>query len=107
VASIIYAIFLVRNLESDNSNKKFVVSFENATVLSLVMVLQLLGSLIERDFKMHFFNPMLLMFCCDIFPLVIIMKNKKMKYELKSFLLRTLENLSFIKKRTPNMVAPF
>jgi hypothetical protein len=107
VAPRIYAKFLVKNLESDNSSKKFVVSFENAVVLSLVMVLQLFGSRIERDFKMHFFNPILLMLCCDIFPLTIIMKNKKMKNELKIFLRRTLENLSFIKKQTPNLVAPF
>ena len=107
MAAKVYSTFLVNRLESDNPNRKFVVSLENAAFFSLVIWLQIYGSFLDRSFRLYFYYPLILMFCCVIFPLMIIVKNKKMKNELKNFMLGTLENLNIIKTNSSNFVAPF
>jgi hypothetical protein len=102
----LYSIFLAKNFESDHSKGKFVVSLENALAFSMVILLQIFASYFDREFRLYFNYPMILIFCCDIFPLMIILKNKKMKQNLKNIILTTLENLN-IKQNTTNIVAPF
>jgi hypothetical protein len=58
-------------------------SFESVIGFLLVVLIQLLSSYLSRIYRIYFYYPIILMLCCDIFPLVIIKKNSKMKQELQ------------------------
>ena len=102
----IYSVFLVKNLKSENASRKFLVSLENAVAFSLVILLKILGPFLDRIFRLYFYYPMILMFCCDVFPFLIIMKHNKMKNDLKTFFSTAFDNLK-VRQKTSNIVAPF
>jgi hypothetical protein len=64
-------------------NKKFAVSLESTLIFPFLIGLLILFQFTTRINRLLYYDPLLLIFSCDIIPLLIISKNNMMKKQLR------------------------
>jgi hypothetical protein len=79
--SKVYKTFLVRQLFKDNP-EKYVFSLETSLILPIVFLLALASLFMNRIDRLLFYDPLIVMFACNVVPLWIIFQSKSMYQSL-------------------------
>ena len=93
VITKLYSTLILKTI-TPNSPHHFSLSVETALTFLLVIILQSLSTFLNRKYRFYFYYPIIFMFCCDIFPLMIIAKNKSMSKNLKDNILLFFDKFS-------------
>ena len=101
----LYGMILARKYFSKH-NQMFAISLENTLAFPFLIGLLVTFQFTTRIHRLLYYDPLLLMFGCNLIPMLIIMKNNCMNKQLKddlSKLLQCLSSFASTKKRSSSV----
>jgi hypothetical protein len=105
-ASKLYSIFLTPQLFPDNS-ERYGMYLEIALTVPFLMLLAVAFQFTTRMNRLLYFNPILVMFASNAFPMIVIVQNKSMRHLITKKYFETILLVRFpCKKRTTVAVTP-